>query len=264
MSNPGAADTPEPTIIEQDGAIPETVDPVTERPEAPVEEPASSEEKPAAEASEEPQKPKGKPWFQERIDTLTRKAREAERERDELKAKLQPAEEVDAGVIKPENFEALIKQEAQRIVQAEKVKARTESWWKAGAKDFGADTFNDKCGVVAAMGAGDSPEFMQIITDPDIIPDGHKVVAALADNPDEAQRILALPPIQMAAALTRFGATATTKAADAPRISSAPAPIKPVGGSAKSSTPEDTDDIKAWMAKRNETARTTAGGYRRG
>lgn len=250
MSGTGTPEAEVPvTLVEQDGSVPETVIPAEPVVEALEAEP----EAPAAEAAPaKPSKPAKKPWFQERIDELTRQRRDAERERDELKAKI-PAEEAEPAAFDPKNFDALVKEEAIRLNAAEKTKARTKGWWDAGAKEFGGEVFNDKCATVAAMGAGDSPEFMQIITDPDVIPDGHKVVAALADNPDEAQRILGLPPIQMAAALTRFGATATVKAAEKP-LSSAPAPIKPIGGSAKASEPSDADDIKTWAAKRNAQA----------
>jgi len=107
------------------------------------------------------------------------------------------------------------------------------------------------------MGFGDRADFMEIVTDPDIIPDGHKVLSALAADPDEARKIAKLPPAKMAAALVRY--QANMKQPEKP-ISSAPAPIKPIGGTAKPSIPADTDDIAAWMAKRNATARTTAGG----
>lgn len=251
--------TPEasPSLIEQDGAVvetvipPEPVEPVDPEPEAP---------ETAAAAPAEPEKPKVKPWFQERIDKLTREKHEEKTARAALEARLAELapEQGEKQTFDPANFDTLVKQEAARQIAAEKTKERGQGFVNAGVKEYGDGGFTEKCNMVAAMGAGDSPEFMAIITDPEIIPDGHKVVAALADNPEEAQRILALEPIKMAAALTRFANAAPPKAPAA--LSSAPAPIKPVGGSAKASAPEDTDDMKAWIAKRNATARTTAGG----
>ncbi len=252
MSDPGIVPEAPDSTIEQDGAIPETVIPAEPAPETPEEAPDEPAVPAAEAAATEAAKPAKKPWFQERIDTLTRKAKDAERERDELKAKL-PTEEAEAPAFDPKAFDSLVKQEAARQIQAEKAQERGKTFVNAGVKDFGSDAFNEKCAMVAAMGAGDSPEFMQIITDAEIIPDGHKVVAALADNPEEAQRILALEPIRMAAALTRFAETHKTKVAPA-AISSAPAPIRPTGSSAKPSAPSDTDDIKSWMAKRNAEA----------
>lgn len=258
MSDPGNTPEAPPTLIEQDGAVPETVIPA----EPVVETPAAEPEAPAPEAkAEEAAKPKQKPWWQDRIDEQTRKRRDAERERDELAAKLAENAPADpeTPAFDPKNFESLVDQAAERKLAQRQVKDRTESWFKAGQTEFGGESFNEKCNMVAAMGAGDSPEFMAIITDSEIIPDGHKVVAALADHPEEAQRILSLGPVKMAAALTRFAATNSVKAPEAP-ISQAPAPIKPIGGSAKASGPDDSQDIKTWLANRNATARTTAGG----
>jgi hypothetical protein len=257
MSDPGnAAPAPEPTLIEQTGDIPETVIPAEPAPE-PVEDAPDDTAAPAADAAPaDGEKPKHKPWFQERIDKLTREKHEERKAREALEARLAeiaPADAPSEPAFDPKNFDALVKQEAARLNAAEKAQERTKGWWEAGAKELGADTFNEKCGMVAAMGAGDSPEFMQIITDPEILPDGHKVVAALADHPEEAQRILALEPMKMAAALTRFAETHKAKAAPAP-ISSAPAPIRLVGGTAKPSAPSDADDIKTWTAKRNAVA----------
>ena len=251
--------TPAPEApIEQDGAIPKTFTPAepVENPDPEPEAPA-----PAAEAAPaEAEKPKVKPWFQDRIDKLTREKHEERQRVVALEAKLAEfaPEQPERQTFDPANFDSLVKQEASRQIAAEKTKERGQGFLNAGVKDYGGDAFTEKCNMVAAMGAGDSPEFMQLITDPEIIPNGHKVVAALADNPEEAQRILSLEPIKMAAALTRFANAAPPKAPAA--LSSAPAPIKPVGGSAKASTPEDTDDIKTWLAKRNASARTTAGG----
>lgn len=256
MSDTGTpAEAPSDTLIEQDGAIPETVTPAEPTPEVPVE---AEPEAPAAEATPEApaaDKPKRIPWYQTRIDEITRARRRAEQERDELLAKATSAPEPAEpdGRVDPSQFEELIEQRAEAKLVERQVKARTDGVMKAGHKEYGQAEFNEKCNEVAAMGAGDSREFMQIITDPDIIPDGHKLIVALADDPDEAERILALrnEPMKMAAALTRFASQA--KAPETP-VSKAPRPITPIGGTARVTAPADTDDIKAWMAKRNESA----------
>ncbi len=249
MSEQGQpAAVPETTLIQQDGAIPETVTPAGPVPPTVAEEPAAAEPEVAA---AEPPKPKRTPWYQDRINELTaQKTREKQaREAAEAKlAALQPKDDAEpAQAFDPKQFEQLIDQRAEALVQQKAQKARTDSFLTAGNKEFGQVDFMEKCNEVASMGAGDSPEFMSLITDPDIIPDGHKVVAALADHPEEAQRILNLNPIQMAAALTRFASTA--KMPEKP-ISNAPAPIKQIGGTAKASTPSDDEPITDWMAKR--------------
>jgi hypothetical protein len=252
MSDPGKAEQPElpeTSSIQQDGAIPETVVPQEEKPETPPETEAEPEK--SAEASAESEKPKRKPWYQDRIDQLTRQKNEerAARERAEAEiAALKPKEEGEqAAPFDPKQFEQVIEQRAQALITQREAQRRTQGFIEAGNKEFGASDFMEKCNEVAALGAGDSPEFMQIITDPELVPDGHKLIAALAENPEETQHILSLPPMRMAAALARFAATA--KVPEKP-ISKAPPPIKPIGGSAKASAPNDNEPIQEWMAKR--------------
>jgi len=259
MSDPAEpivpAVVPENPPLEQTGDIPETVvipEPKTDEPEAqetPVDPVKDGET--AVEAA--PDKPKRTPWYQTRIDALTRQKAEERAAREATEAKLalfEAAQPKDGDAPKgytAEDFQAAVKAEAARVAQVESANRRTKSWLDAGTKEFGLEAFNEKCNVVAAMGAGDSPDFMAIVTDPEVMPEGHKVVAMLADNPDEAERILALSPPKMIAALTRFVTTAATPAKP---ISQAPRPITQVGGTAKSSAPAETDDIKVWMEKR--------------
>ncbi len=100
--------------------------------------------------------------------------------------------------------------------------------------------------MIDSLGATERPEFVQIVTG---MADGARVVAALADTPEEAQRILQLPPLVMAQELAKM----SLKIA-APRsasISGAPPPIKPIDGAARTNEePSDDDPQEAWFAKR--------------
>lgn len=241
------------TLIEQTGDVPETVVPENAKdavePDEAAEQPVEAKE----EAAEPEAHQKRTPWYQKRIDEITKARRDAEREVAELRAKLAKPDATDEGEVPafdPRKYEQEVQTAAERIVAQREIQRRTDSFLNAGNKEYGDATFLEKCNEVAMMGAGDSPEFMSIITDPDIIPDGHRLVAQLADHPEEAEKILALRnnPVRMAAALSRF---ANTVKAPEKAVSGAPAPIKTIGGAAKSSTPEDQDDIKTWMAKRN-------------
>jgi hypothetical protein len=259
MSEVGTpAPVAEPTLIEQEGSIPETVVIPEEIPETPPETPAEAEPAPAQAKQAESEKPKRTPWYQTRIDEITKARREAERKVTELEAKLGAANPEKPAEGQPTQVsEDVILQRAEQIVAQREFKAKAEHMMDAGNKEFGPSEFNDRCNVVASLGAGDRADFMEIVTDPDIIPDGHKLIGALADDPEEAQRIFKLPATKMAAALVQF--QSKIKPAEKP-ISQAPAPIKPIGGSAKPSAPNDTDDMKTWLAKRNATARMSAGG----
>jgi hypothetical protein len=245
MSNPG--EEAPVTLIEQNGEVPETVTPDNTKDATPVEDAAPKEdaEKPAEKVETAP---KRVPWYQQRIDEITKARREAERKLAEAEARLaiQPKDEGEQKPFDPKDLDPLVNRRAEELVQQREYDRRAESWIKAGQKDFGPEEFNQICADVSAMGAGDNPIFMQIITDSDVLPEGHKVLAQLRDNPDEAQRIINLPPIKMAAALAAFSARAKPEAA----VSKAPAPIKPIGGAAKSSTPDESEPIESWMAKR--------------
>ena len=82
--------------------------------------------------------------------------------------------------------------------------------------------FDDRSAYVAAL-AGNLDELRQAIGG---MPDGHRVVAALADDPDEAARILALRGHKLGAAIGRFAAKgAKPAAAEPPPQAPAPDPI---------------------------------------
>ena len=241
------------TLIEQTGDVPETViPPNAKEPEAVPDTPAEATPEAKAEEVKTPEEPKKRvPWYQERIDRLTREKNEERKKVAEFEVRLKaleaPTETTETKPFDPKQFDSLVEQRAAQIAAQKAYEAKAESWIHAGQKEYGAAQFNEICNEVAAMGAGDSPEFMQIVTDHDIIPDGHKVLAALRDHPEDAQRIVNLPPVKMAAALVAFANKAKPEPA---QISRAPEPIKPIGGSAKSSEPADDDPYPIWLAKR--------------
>lgn len=243
---------PEPTLIQQDGGVPETV-----TPENAVDQVPEPEAEVVAEpVADQPKVAVKKPWFQTRIDELTKARREAERQASEREAELKllkagtvPAADstVAPAAMTQAEWDRQVNEAADRKLQQQQIQSKSQAWVNNGIKDFGREEFDAKCETLTALGGGDRPEFMAMIVDPDLIPDGHKVVAQLADHPEEAQRILALPPVQMAAALTRFAMTAP---AEKKQVSSAPRPITPIGGSSKPSAPQDNEPIDSWMAKR--------------
>lgn len=242
---------PEPTLIEQTGGIPETVTPET------AIEPVEPEPEPEAkvEAAEEPKPKTQKPWFVEQIAREKGRAAEAERRaaQAEAEAKVLKAAQADPNApaltgLTREQYDRDVQAEAQRQVQQQTFRAKSEVWLANGVKEYGAEEFNQRCDMLAAMGASDKPDFMQVILDPDLIPEGHKIVASLAEKPEEARRILSLEtPVQRAAALVKYSMTVP---AEKKQVSNAPKPISPIGGTAKASAPSESDDTATWMAKR--------------
>lgn len=272
MSDPATPAAPAPESVV---AVPAAPTPVTEIDipadggfAAPAPEPTPAPVAAAPEATPAEPVPVKKNAFQSRIDTLTaqreterRRAEEAERQTELYRAMAEgkppaaadpnapPATPVPAptpAFATPADFQKAVQAEAVKLAAQDVAKKRTDGLLKAGNTDY--KDFTDRCNVVASLGAGDRPDFMQIVTDPEVILDGHKVIAQLADNPDEAARIFALPTVQMAAALVKFQA----ENAKVPnrQVSSAPAPIKTIDGTARTDPePKDTDDMATYAAK---------------
>lgn len=88
--------------------------------------------------------------------------------------------------------------------------------------------------------------------------DGARLIYELGSDPAEAARIFNLSPTLRAIELGKRAAVKPTKAAAA--VSNAPAPIKPLDGSARvSSEPRDDDDDQTYFAKRREQLRARRG-----
>jgi hypothetical protein len=183
-------------------------------------------------------------WAIKRINDETNRRKDVERQLEEARrgSSAQPTA-AEGGTERPvpaASADDEVERRAAQLLDQRAFQNRVNAWAEAGNRDF-KDDFNDRCNLIAGLGAG--VEFMQIVTDPDIVKDGHKVVAELADDPEEAQRILRLPPVKMAIELTRIGERISKPSAPAPKpISRVPAPVNPVGGVTKTTSAlEDPD-----------------------
>lgn len=181
------------------------------------------------------EEPKRRPWFQERIDQLTREKYEERRQRESVEARL-----------------------ADTLADPEKARANPSVNIEAEVNArLAARQFDDKCNEVYSSGKSEYNDFdttlqnftmlgglpqplLEAVTQ---LPDAHKVLYALGQNMDETARILSLAPIPMAMALARLSASPTK----ARPVSNAPPPIKPITGSSRSvSDPEDMN-TEEWM-----------------
>jgi hypothetical protein len=220
--------------------------------DAPTDAPAK-EAAPAAapEVTQEaaPEPAKAKPWFQTRIDELTRLRHEEKRRADALEAQLRQATPeqtpAQAAVPTPDALAQAVQTEAQRLVAEQ--------------------TFNQQCNEVYSKGVAEFPDFQQSVQafqnlggmPPAFVEAAletgaaEKVIHALGKNLDEASRILALPPAKMAVALTRFA----DKLVAPPKPSAAPPPPKnPLSGTSNASPESDPDKLPMdqWMAWREK------------
>lgn len=212
---------------------------------------------PAPESVTDEPKPAQPDWAKKRIDQLTKNWREEQRQKEALAERLAAFEKpVDdtaaapaANAPKPEEIAALIQQEAKRLAG----ELMTQSEAKKAQDDFGAKgaakykDWIDRCNAMVDIGANERPEFLQAVT---LMDDGPDILANLADNPNEAMRILRLPAMNMAIELAKV--SSKLSAAPAPKtISSAPRPITPIDGMAKTNdAPSPNDDDATWIAKR--------------
>lgn len=212
-------------------------------------------------------KPKKKlPWELRRIHEETNKRREAEKRAEELAAELEKIKKgggTDApAATETPDIDTLVNQRAQQLAQQQEFTKRVSEWGNKGVAEFGAEDFNNACNIVASLGDDRQVAiFREIITDPDAVEDGHKVVMALAENPEEAERILSLPPVKQALALNKLAAKVNKPATPAPKpISKAPPPVTPIGGKTQVSSRLDdpevpmekfADELLKTLAKRN-------------
>lgn len=200
-------------------------------------------------AKPKPGEKKKLPWELRRINEETNKRREAERRAADLEARLAKLENGESGEARassPEDdIDTRVARHAEHLLEQRNFKTRVDSWASAGVTEFGADEFNAQCNLIASLVDDKSQrELMDTLTDPDQVKDGHKVIMELASDPEEAERILSLPPKKMALALSKISDRIGKPATPAPKpISKVPAPVTTVGGSPKATTRLEDPDI---------------------
>lgn len=250
-----------------------------------------AETEPEVEASStEPPKKKG--GFQRRIDKLTEQKMLAQQEAEYWKQQAiksagapkaeppkveLPSPAASDGKPKPDAFET----------HAEYVEALTD--WKTDQKFKERDqkaentrleterakqttTYQEKAKAFLEK----HPDFDEVVEDLVVSPvvvgiiqtseNGPAIAYELGKNPDEAKRIAKLPPLQAALELGAIRSRIASKASgekktEPKRVSSAPAPLAPVGGGGKASGPKPTleelakTDVRAFKERRNQEER---------
>lgn len=220
----------------------------TEQAHTPADTSTESGTEQTAQGTEQPQEaPKPKTdWAQRRIDQLTREKHEERRQREALAARLaqyqQPTEQPSGQQPVPQDIDQLVEQRAAQRLADQNFNQACNRVFQEGVK---ADpNFETNLRVLKSVGEI-GREFLEVVTDMD---EGHKVLNHLGANPDEADRILSLPPLKQARELAKLEAT-LGKAAPPPPVSKAPAPITPVGSKAAPIDPDSfatTEDYIAW------------------
>ena len=249
---------PAVVVPEVKPAVVEEAKPVETAPEV---KPAVVEEAKPVETAPEVKAPKDKlpPWVQQRFREMTQQTAAERQRREAAEAKLAaaPVEPVADDGVKPAEatvpvaqVQALARDIASQDRAKEKFDANCDKTYRMGREKFGAD-FDESINVLRA--AGINQETLDAIVSLPEAP--HLVMQHFGDHPEEATQLFGLPYkdrlIQLARLEQRLAAPPKKT------VSTAPAPVQPVGGNGGviSVEPTDKDDIKTWMDKRNATAR---------
>lgn len=192
---------------------------------------------------DEQQEQKRTPWFQTRIDELTRARHEERRRADEaqqqaLRYQQQLAQYQQPGSQPDDEFDpssqvdirTLAQQEATRMLAEQRFTEQCNKVYSDGKSAF--PDFDQSVANLQMLGV--SRELLELATSSDA---GAKLLHHLGTDLDETARLLTLPPVQMARELTRLEFKLAQAPAPKP-VSKAPAPIAPIG----SATSTDVGD----------------------
>jgi hypothetical protein len=178
-----------------------------------------------------------------RADALEQRLREIEQRQAQYDGSPQPAPT-------QEDIDRLIDQRAAEKLAIQQHNARVEEWDKAGKESFGEDKFKAACETVANMSSAEQRRMLLAIALD--VEGGQRAIIEMADDPEEAERILAMPPHRMALALTKLGATPTPEPKPVSRL---PPPIRPPSGGRARGQPDPEkgswDEYKRWSSETN-------------
>lgn len=212
----------------------------------------TQEQQPEQTQEQKDEAQKREPWFQKRIGELTRQKYEAIRAAEEARQQA-------------EQYRQYLAQTQQGEQQQPDVDVRTLAQQEA-AKMLAEQRFNESCNKVYATGKTEFPDFDQAVANLQMVgvnrdflelattsDAGAKLLHHLGTDLDEAARILALPPVQMARELTKLEFKLNQPPPPKP-VSKAPPPISPIAGG-KGGTKSPAEMTDAEYAKWRKSAR---------
>lgn len=204
---------------------------------APEQAPETVTEQTPEEQEEEAPKSKHKPWFQERIDQLTREKYDERRGREAAEARLSEALANPDAPPPSVTDDKKVAELAAEMVRTEKFNAKCDEIYTSGAAEF--VDFDDALANFKMLGGLTKP-LLDAVTQ---LPDAHKVLHSLGKDMDEAARILSLAPVPMALALAKL----SQSPAKPKPVSNAPPPIKPIDGMPTGAKSPEDMDMDEWI-----------------
>lgn len=232
----------------------ETNEDATQPLEQPGEAPAEPEQEPPAEKPpEDPAKAERRRESQ-RIAALTRLRYQEKARADAAEAKLRELDPNAGAGPSQEQIQQWIDAKAEEKLQQREWSDRFAAWDSAGQETYGRERFLEACQTMANLASGSPAQRAALVDVALDIEGGQRAIVELADNPEEAERVLALPPHRMALAVQKLAGDPATKASvgKVQPVSSAPAPIRPptVGRPRSEPDPEKgtMDSYAKWSA----------------
>lgn len=191
-------------------------------------------------------------WAKRRFGELTKQRAEAERRAQALELELQqirsgsqqqPTQEYQGAAHAYQQSETDTYALAQKIADTQLFNQRCDQIYESGTKEF--NDFDAALGNFQMLGG--LPR--ALVEAAEATGNPAKVIYELGKNPDEAMRIMNLPPVRMGVELAK-----RANASPAPKpISKAPAPISPVDGGKRmpDGLADDLDD-REWIMRRQK------------
>jgi hypothetical protein len=209
--------------------------------------PATGTEQAPEQPVEEDPKPRHKPWFQERIDQVTREKYEEKRRADALEATLAEIRKADPDKpIQAGEIDRLAAARVDEMLKARQFDDKCNEVYSSGKTEF--QDFDDTIANFRMLGGLPVPVLEAV----NQLPDAHKVLYALGQDMDEAARILSLAPVPMAVALAKL----SMSPAKAKPVSNAPPPIRTIDASPRGEkSPEDMTTAE-WIKWREDSLKS--------
>ena len=206
----------------------------TAQPANDIDQASGADQSADTEGDDTEQKPKQTPWFQRRIDELTRQKHEAIRERDAALARqIQPGQpasnEAPTGFVPASE----VTRYAEKIAADNAFATACNTIFDTGVASHGA-AFEDAVGLIQRIADPDTVRgLLETVADMSTA-EGVAVYLQLAASPDDAARILSLSPRKQALELAKLAGSKPAPVA----VSKAPPPIRPIGASKAAADPD--------------------------
>lgn len=205
-------------------------------------------------------KPKKTAWYTRVISREAAEKREAKREADSLRSqnamllqelanKTPNSDGTKSSTVAQAEIDKLANDRATQIATEREFTKACNKIADDGKDEF--DDFDESVGTLQQVG-GNYQTLLQITTELD---DAHRILYHLGKNPEEAERLLSLPPTKMAIAVAKFESKLSKSAEKT--ISNAPDPITPIRPkSSKAFDPNDPNaDRNEWSRWREKNRR---------